>query len=197
MTHTIAILDNSEMIRMGIYKATSMAISVGRCHEVESVEQLCAVVDRHDVSIIFTNTLFYHDMKCELAKSNVSKPFCVGVVSNSFEEGMLAFYDELVYLNDPIEKIGKKVQQMVEKNQVAPQKQNVDLTEREREVLHLIAKGYAHKEISDALCISTHTVVTHRKNIAQKLGIKSSSGLTVYAILNKLIEPEEMQEMLQ
>ncbi len=197
MMHTIAICDSSEIIRMGVYKAVSMGISVGRCHEIATIEQLGSLLTKNDVSIIFSNTLFYHELKCEAAKHSITKRFYVGIVSNSFEEGMLSFYDELIYLNDPIEKMGKKVQQLVEKNLPAAQKQNADLSEREREVLHLIAKGYAHKEISDALCISTHTVVTHRKNIVQKLGVKSSSGLTVYAILNKLIEPEEMQQMLQ
>jgi len=86
---------------------------------------------------------------------------------------------------------------LVEKEHVPAAKLSTDLSDREREVLHLIAKGYSHKEISDELFISIHTVVTHRKNISQKLGIKSASGLTVYAILNNLIAPEEMQNMLQ
>jgi DNA-binding CsgD family transcriptional regulator len=52
--------------------------------------------------------------------------------------------------------------------------------------------GYASKDIADKLNISTHTVITHRKNITEKLGIKSIPGLTVYAILNKIIDTEEL-----
>ncbi len=63
------------------------------------------------------------------------------------------------------------------------------LSEREVDVLKLVAKGYSNKEIGEKLYISFHTVISHRKNITKKLGIKSISGLTVYAILNKLIEP--------
>ena len=62
------------------------------------------------------------------------------------------------------------------------------LTEREIDVLKLVAFGKTNKEIADELFISFHTVISHRKNITEKLGIKSISGLTVYAILNNLID---------
>jgi len=65
-----------------------------------------------------------------------------------------------------------------------------ELTLREKEVLKMVALGHSNKEIADLLFISVHTVISHRKNITEKLGIKSISGLTVYAILNKIIDPE-------
>jgi DNA-binding CsgD family transcriptional regulator len=67
-----------------------------------------------------------------------------------------------------------------------------DLTLREKEVLTLVAMGFSNKEIADNLFISIHTVITHRKNITAKLGIKSISGLTVYAIINRLIDPDRI-----
>ena len=68
------------------------------------------------------------------------------------------------------------------------QKSNTRLTEREVDVLKLVAIGKTNKEIADELNISFHTVISHRKNITDKLGIKSISGLTVYAILNNLVD---------
>ena len=62
------------------------------------------------------------------------------------------------------------------------------LTQRELDVLRLLVLGYATKEIAESLFISDHTVITHRKNITKKIGIKSLSGLTVYAIINNLID---------
>lgn len=67
-------------------------------------------------------------------------------------------------------------------------KKSTLLTERETDVLKLVAFGKINKEIANELFISIHTVISHRKNITEKLGIKSISGLTVYAILNKLID---------
>lgn len=62
-----------------------------------------------------------------------------------------------------------------------------ELSQREKEVLKLIASGRINKEIADELCISVNTVITHRKNISAKLGIKSASGLSLYALMNGLI----------
>lgn len=62
-----------------------------------------------------------------------------------------------------------------------------ELSQREKEVLRLIASGKINKEIADELCISVNTVITHRKNISAKLGIKSASGLSLYAMMNGII----------
>ena len=67
---------------------------------------------------------------------------------------------------------------------------NKDLSSREVDVLQLIVKGITNKEIADKLNISLNTVLTHRKNITAKLGIKTVSGLTFYAIMNGIISGE-------
>ena len=66
------------------------------------------------------------------------------------------------------------------------------LSAREIEVLVLITKGLINKEIADKLNISLTTVITHRKNITEKLGIKSVSGLTIYAVMNGYIEADRI-----
>jgi len=66
--------------------------------------------------------------------------------------------------------------------------QTEELSEREKDVLIQVVKGLSNKEIADVLCISTHTVISHRKNIAHKLNIHSTAGLTIYAIVNKLVD---------
>ncbi|WP_461633722.1 response regulator transcription factor [Labilibaculum euxinus] len=67
------------------------------------------------------------------------------------------------------------------------------LSDREIDVLKAVALGYSNKEIADQLFISINTVITHRKNITGKLGIKTISGLTVYALMNHIIKAEEVR----
>ncbi len=62
------------------------------------------------------------------------------------------------------------------------------LTPRELDVLRLVTQGLLNKEIADRLEISLHTVISHRKNITAKLGIKTVSGLTIYALMHGLVE---------
>lgn len=64
------------------------------------------------------------------------------------------------------------------------------LSEREREVLIELVHGLSNKEIADKLCISAHTVMSHRKSLMQKLNIHSPAGLTIYAIVNRLVSIE-------
>ena len=63
-----------------------------------------------------------------------------------------------------------------------------ELSDREKEILVSVAKGMLNKEIADEYNLSIHTVISHRKNITRKTGIKSVAGLTVYALLNGLID---------
>lgn len=63
-----------------------------------------------------------------------------------------------------------------------------ELTDRETDVLKMVALGHTNKDIADKLFISIHTVISHRKNITEKLGIKSISGLTVYAFMNNILD---------
>lgn len=66
------------------------------------------------------------------------------------------------------------------------------LSQREKEIIALVSKGLANKEIADRLCLSVNTVTTHRRNIASKLQIHSAAGLTIYAIMHKLIDISEI-----
>ncbi len=68
-----------------------------------------------------------------------------------------------------------------------------ELSEREKDVLVQVVRGLSNKEIADVLCISTHTVISHRKNIARKLNIHSTAGLTIYAIVNKLVDLNSLE----
>lgn len=71
-------------------------------------------------------------------------------------------------------------------------KENEVISNREKEIIGLVAKGLSNKEIADRLFLSVHTVTTHRRNIASKLQIHSAAGLTIYAILHNIIDISEV-----
>ncbi len=96
-------------------------------------------------------------------------------------------------LNDSEKAIMEEVKRFVEASfEESTSSADGDLSKREIEILKLIALGLTNQDIADKLFISKHTVMTHRKKITAKLGIKTISGLTVYALLNNIIEMGEV-----
>ena len=83
------------------------------------------------------------------------------------------------------EDVSKNISQMVFKG---GQDNSEALSDRERDVIIGVVQGLQNKEIADSLCISVNTVITHRRNIARKLQIHSPAGLTIYAIVNGLVD---------
>lgn len=100
------------------------------------------------------------------------------------------------YLNTcaPQELIIEQLQQVfsTDINNHSANEKNKDLSSREIDVLRLIVTGITNKDIAKKLNISLNTVLTHRKNITTKLGIKTVSGLTFYAIMNGLAPPDHI-----
>ena len=80
--------------------------------------------------------------------------------------------------------VSVKISNMINQNPEAQEK----LSDREKDVIVALVQGMSNKEIADHLCISINTVITHRRNIARKLQIHSPAGLTIYAIVNNLVD---------
>lgn len=93
-----------------------------------------------------------------------------------------------------VEQLEKKLCQTErESHSVSSKDEKVEvLGEREKEIICCVAKGMSNKEIADALCLSVHTVATHRKNISSKLEIHSTAGLAIFAILHKLVDIKDL-----
>lgn len=102
---------------------------------------------------------------------------------------------QTISLNDKLNNIIEKIEKSVEKSESSDDVSNV-LSEREKEVLRLIALGFSNKEIAYELNISVHTAISHRKNITAKLDVKSSSALTIYALINNIIDKEDFDKSI-
>ena len=108
------------------------------------------------------------------------------------DEDVMRQFDGVVNIYDNQAQVVRKLRAAIEQSDTNPYSDSHDLSERERDVLILVAKGMANKEIAEALNISIHTVMSHRKNITHKTGIKSVAGLTVYALLNNLLDQNDV-----
>lgn len=109
------------------------------------------------------------------------------------EESFISQFDFMISLYDTPSSIARKIRKSLEsKTDDDRRPEGNELSEREKEILVAVARGKTNKEIADEFSISIYTVITHRKNISQKTGIKSIAGLTVYAMLNNLISMDEI-----
>lgn len=104
------------------------------------------------------------------------------------------FVPVVLQLEEDVKNQKKKVVQEVPEEAVTEASASEDnLSQREKEIIRCVVKGLSNKEIAEELFISVHTVITHRRNIARKLEIHSPTLLTVYAIVNKLVDISEVK----
>lgn len=117
----------------------------------------------------------------------------IGLVSSATSHNIIGrFAHTLCIENNKYELVGA-LQKIVGKEEKAISNNGQLLSKRETEILRHLALGSTNREVADKLFLSVHTVMTHRKKITRKLGIKSLSGLTVYALMNKLVDIREVE----
>jgi len=102
----------------------------------------------------------------------------------------------IIYINDTEDSLLKVINDALIQGDEEPTFEDV-LSSREIDVLKLLVKGKMNKEIADDLFISIHTVVTHRKNITHKLGIKSTAAMAIYAVANNIIDINDSLKYLK
>lgn len=141
-----------------------------------------------DIIIINPAVIDYNerlDIRSYFGNSDVA---IVALTHSNYEESVLRQYDDCIGIYDNASRIIQKLKNAIEESRQAPKNDVNELSSREKDILAAVAKGLTNKEIADTFNISIYTVISHRRNISQKLGINSIPGLTVYAIMNKLID---------
>ena len=102
----------------------------------------------------------------------------------------------LIHLHENKESIIRKMLELLDPGDLSETTSlSMNLSPRETTILRMVSMGLTNREIAEKLFLSAHTVMTHRKNISSKLGIKSVSGLTIYAIVNNIITIEEVSSL--
>ena len=117
----------------------------------------------------------------------------IALIQNVDKSQLSSDYDEILFYEEDKLSLEKKLRYQTG-NYQNKEVTRKELSQREITILKQIVIGLTHQEIADKLYLSIHTVNTHRKNINKKLGIKTVSGLSVYAIMNHLIPMEELAD---
>lgn len=128
----------------------------------------------------------------DLIKNGINVPV-IALITNAMDASLISAYDGAIYLTDKSDEIEQKLSATMRTNPSDQRGDGEELSAREKEILVCVAKGMLNKEIADHYNISIYTVITHRKNITRKTGIKTVAGLTVYALLNNLIDMNTME----
>lgn len=189
--YRIALIEPSEIIAAGI-------ASIIERHPDFVVEQTLNSPDYFntgsDIDIIIINpcVIDYNDRFDVRTYFTGSNAAIVALTHNNLEENVLRQYNECIGTYDNASRIIQKLKNAIEENEQNPRSDINELSSRERDILAAVAKGLTNKEIADKFNISIYTVISHRRNISHKLGINSIPGLTVYAIMNKLVDMSDI-----
>lgn len=189
----IVIIEPYAMIAQGLrlmideIKGYEVSAIIADSHYIERIVPL------HPDIIIVNPSLIDIKKRGELEDMSQRLPntLFAALVYQYVDPEVLRYFKTTIEISDSREKIAVKLRQMLETGEQPTE--STELSDREKEILVAVAKGLTNKSIAEQYHLSIHTVITHRKNLTRKTGIKSVSGLTVYAILNNLIDIKDVE----
>ncbi len=187
------ICDQSFLVRKGLAVVISKIPSTKVIYSIDNEDEAQKILKNTDADFVLINPDIFQKNKSEIVLKRVCKTRTIALLNNPHQYPVNSQFAEIIYYSDTQSTILKKINHLISKKEAnqKKQKKQEEISSREASIVKYIALGYTNKEIADKLFISTHTVVTHRKNITRKLGIKTVPGLTIYAIINNIIDIDE------
>ena len=192
----IIIVEPSPIVSAGLASYFDDIKQVSIVSQLDRIDRMEEKLAAYNPDVLIINPLLIaYDTNEHFLKicRDFSNMIPVALVTSYIDAGILKQFKDVIEINDSKQKVVTKIFNLLSDNKLTQDKpESIELSNRETDVLVALVKGLTNKEISDKLYISVHTVITHRKNIVRKTGIKSVSGLTVYALLNNLVDETEI-----
>ncbi len=190
----ITLAESSAIIRSGILAVLRQPNTLQlKVYEVTEAEQLKSALGYQQPDVLMINPSFLGIVSLQQLKKEAGNKQikCIAIQHSLTDVSALKAYDEVISIYDSAEQIRDKITKMI--HEPAADKRHESLSTREKEVIVCVIKGMTNKQIADKLHLSAHTVITHRRNISAKLQIHSTAGLTIYAIVNKLVSLKDIE----
>lgn len=196
---TVVLVEKTYLIRAGIENLLQEIPGL-KLQEVfdGSEKNLTENISKLKPELVIINCNFSPELLLKLVNSLRRKNgiILLGLASENTPLNICSQFTHIIRMNDEkfemLETIRTAIGKENLKNNSDPDQQH--LSARELTILKKVASGLTNQEIADELFLSVHTVMTHRKNITKKLGIKTVSGLTVYALMNKLVVTQDIEK---
>ncbi len=192
----IAIAETSVIVRGGLTAALKRLPNVKvQPIELLSVEALHDCVRTQCPEMLIVNPAFGNYFDVAKFREEISNRIrLIALVASFVDASLLGKYDESISIFDDLDILSRKIAGLLNVASEEEETDNQDtLSQREKEIVVCVVKGMTNKEIAEKLFLSIHTVITHRRNISKKLQIHSAAGLTIYAIVNKLVTLNEVK----
>ena len=186
------IANKSFIVRRGLVSTIEEIQNLKVVKELDNELSLLKAIDKLNPDFVVINFELYKSLNLQNFNSTIEKRKAkiIKLIDRNTDNDFLKETDSYIDINETKSNIINQI-----KNIASPflESENISvnnsiLSNREKDVLRYIALGMTNKEVADKLFISVHTVVSHRKNITKKLDIHTVSGLTIYAVLNKIID---------
>ena len=194
MRNRVIICETSEIIVAGLAEIIDGMAQFDVVARLDNPEHLSEKIVTTDANLLIINPVLLgvhnREFLVQLGKEHPNV-LMIALVTSCLDHSLLTPYSGIIEINDTRSKIINKMNGLMQ-HETTKSTDDVELSKRETDVLVAVAKGMMNKEIADQMNISIHTVISHRKNITRKTGIKSVSGLTVYALLKDLINEDDL-----
>lgn len=216
---SVIIADSNELIREGLKAILSRETSIRLLAECADREHLLSAITRHQPQVVvidYSSPGFSVDVVLEIKRVYPNTHFVAvtfaptgQAIINAIKAGITSYVKKDCDIAEIIDSVyetakGNKffcgtILETIKNESIDINKAEfkslacapVAITERELEIITLIAEGYTNQEIAEKLFLSTHTINTHRKNIMSKLGVANTAGIVMYAVKCNLVSPNK------